>query len=97
MNWLNKLERKFGRYAIPNLTMYLIGGYVIGYAVTLMLPDYLGWLTLEPAYILKGQIWRLLTWVLVPPSRQLLTVVIMMLLYYQARHGAREDLGDIPL
>ena len=25
MNWLNKLERKFGRYAIHNLTMYLIG------------------------------------------------------------------------
>ena len=83
MNWLNKLERKFGRYAIPNLTMYLIGGYVIGYMVTLMLPRYLVWLTLEPAYILKGQIWRLVTWVLVPPSRQLLTVVIMMLLYYQ--------------
>lgn len=83
MNWLNKLERKFGRYAIPNLTMYLIGGYVIGYMVTLMFPRYLVWLTLEPAYILKGQIWRLVTWVLVPPSRQLLTVVIMMLLYYQ--------------
>ncbi len=83
MNWLNKLERKFGRYAIPNLTMYLIGGYVIGYMVTLMLPRYLVWLTLEPAYILKGQIWRFVTWVLVPPSRQLLTVVIMMLLYYQ--------------
>ena len=63
--------------------MYLIGGYVIGYMVTLMLPKYLVWLTLEPAYILKGQIWRLITWVLVPPSRQLLTVVIMMLLYYQ--------------
>lgn len=63
--------------------MYLIGGYVIGYAVMLMLPNYLGWLTLEPAYILKGQLWRLVSWVLVPPSRQLLTVVIMMLLYYQ--------------
>ena len=30
MNWLNKLERKFGRYAIHNLTLYLIGGYIIG-------------------------------------------------------------------
>lgn len=25
MNWLNKLERKFGRYAVPNLIVYLIG------------------------------------------------------------------------
>ena len=38
MNWLDKLERKFGRYAIPNLTMYLIGGYVIGYMTSLMQP-----------------------------------------------------------
>jgi len=24
LNWLDKLERKFGRYAIPNLTVYLL-------------------------------------------------------------------------
>ena len=31
MNYLNKLERKFGRYAIPNLSKWLIIGYAIGY------------------------------------------------------------------
>ena len=77
MNWLDQLEKKFGRYAIPNLTMYLIGGYVIGYMVSLMQPALLSWLTLEPAYILRGQVWRLLSWVLVPPSGSLLTIVIM--------------------
>ena len=30
MNWLNKLERKFGRYAVPNLIVYLIGAYSVG-------------------------------------------------------------------
>ena len=34
LNWLDKLERKFGRYAIPNLTVYLLAGYVIGFAVS---------------------------------------------------------------
>lgn len=83
LNWLNKLERKFGRYAIHNLTMYLIGGYVIGYGIAFMMPEMLGWLTLEPAYIVRGQVWRLISWVLMPPSSGLLTTVIMMLLYYQ--------------
>ena len=83
MNWFDQLEKKFGRFAIPNLTMYLIGGYVIGYMISLMQPTLLSWLTLEPAYILRGQVWRLLSWVLVPPSGSLLTIVIMMLLYYQ--------------
>ena len=31
MNFLDKMERKFGRYAIPNLSMWLIVGYLIGY------------------------------------------------------------------
>ena len=31
MNYLNKLERKFGRYAIPNLSKWLIFGYAVGY------------------------------------------------------------------
>ena len=33
MNFLNKMERKFGRYAIPNLTKYIILCYVIGYVL----------------------------------------------------------------
>lgn len=82
MNWLNKLEKKFGRYAIHNLTMYLIGGYVIGYGIELLMPNLIRWLTLEPAYILSGQVWRILSWVLIPPSGNILTIVIMMMLYY---------------
>ena len=30
MNFLNKMERKFGRFAIHNLTKYIIGCYIIG-------------------------------------------------------------------
>lgn len=82
MNWLNKLERKFGRYAIHNLTLYLIGGYIIGFGVYMFVPNLLNLLTLEPAYILHGQIWRIVTWVLIPPSGNILTTVIMMLFYY---------------
>ena len=38
MNFLNKLERKFGRYAIRNLTTYIIGIYVISYILVLVAP-----------------------------------------------------------
>lgn len=82
MNWLNKLERKFGRYAIQNLTKYLIGGYVIGYGMFYLLPSVLSYLTLEPGLILKGQVWRLISWVLIPPSGNIITIVIMLMFYY---------------
>lgn len=83
LNWLNRLEKKIGRFAIPNLTMYLIGGYVIGYGIVYLMPGLLDWLTLEPAYIVRGQIWRIISWVLIPPSGNIITILIMLLLYYQ--------------
>lgn len=82
MNWLNKLERKFGRFAIQNLTMYLIGTYIIGYGIQLFLPDLFQWLILNPVYIMQGQIWRIVSWILVPPSGNIFTIVIMLLFYY---------------
>ena len=39
MNWLDKLERKFGRYAIPHLTTYIIITYVIGYLLNYAFPS----------------------------------------------------------
>ena len=36
---LNKLERKIGRYAIPNLILWLLAGYAIGFVLLRMMPD----------------------------------------------------------
>ena len=82
MNWLDKLERKLGRFAIPNLTVYLMICYVIGFMLWNLMPNVLGYLTLEPALILRGQVWRLITWLVVPPSSNLISLVFFVLLYY---------------
>lgn len=82
MNWLNKLERKFGKYAITNLSIWLIGGYVIGYILSIIAGGVLDYLTLEPVYIFKGQVWRLFTWVLVPPDSLGIFTFIMLFFYY---------------
>lgn len=82
MKFLNKLERKFGRYAVHNLSLYLIIGYVIGYVIELFHPDMLNYLTLDPYAVLHGQIWRLVTWVLNPPSGLSIFTIIMLLFYY---------------
>ena len=82
LNWLDKLEKKFGRFAIPNLTMYLIGAYIIGFGIYYFLPSLFKWLTLEPYFILKGQVWRVISWVLVPPSGSLISIIFIVLLYY---------------
>ncbi len=85
---LNKLEKKFGKYAIPHLINYLIGGYAIGYLFyfgsTITNTNFISLMTLEPYYIIHGlQFWRIITWVMIPPNQNIIFALIMMLFYYQ--------------
>lgn len=82
MKFLDKLERKYGRYAIHNLPMIMLVMYVIGYLLEAFVPQALMYCMLEPALILRGQIWRIITWVLVPPSGLDLFTVIMLYFYF---------------
>ena len=82
MNFLNKMERKFGKYAIPNLSLYLIMGYILGYLLEFISPAVLDFLTLNPYLILHGQIWRLVTWIIIPPSSLDLLTIVMLMFYY---------------
>lgn len=75
-------EKKFGKYAIHNITLYLIICYAFGYLIEFVNSDFLYYLTLEPAYILRGQIWRLITWIIIPPSNSNLFFVLIMLYFY---------------
>lgn len=83
MNWLNKMERKWGRYAVPNLMLWLIGAYSIGYILFQANPAIVEYLMLSPYHILHGQVWRLVTWIFMPSTGSLFSLLIMALLYYQ--------------
>lgn len=80
---MSKFEKKFGRYAIPNLTTILIVCYAFGFLLEQFAPKVLNYLTLNPYLICKGQIWRLLTWVVVPPTTgNLFSLILMLYLYW---------------
>lgn len=82
-NWLSKLERKFGRYAIPNLMYYIIILYAAGFVLNLVNRDfYYQMLSLDAAAILRGQIWRVVTFIIQPPSDSLIFIIFMLHLYY---------------
>ena len=69
MNWITKLERKYGRFCIPNLINILIGGQILVYAIELFVNQYISfYLSLSRSALFAGQIWRLFSFVLVPFS-----------------------------
>ena len=49
MKFLNKLERKFGRYAISRLTMYIIATYILGYVLEFTAGNLTQYLYLDPS------------------------------------------------
>lgn len=83
MNQHNGLRRKLEKYAIPNLTLYLIICYGIGYLMQYLVPAGYQYLMLDPFLVLEGQVWRLVTWILIPPdSSNIFFVLITLYLYY---------------
>lgn len=90
---MSRFEKKFGKYAISNLTALLIMCYVAGYIIQFINPDLLLLLTLNPYKILHGQIWRLVTWVIVPPSSLDIFTLLMLYFYYSVGNALERTWG----
>ena len=83
MNWLDKLERKFGKYAIHNLMYYIIILYILGLVIQMVNPSlYTQWLGLDAEAILHGQIWRIVTFIIQPPNASFLFMAFALYFYY---------------
>lgn len=83
MDWISKLERKYGRYAIPNLMTYIIVLYGAGFVLNLINPYfYSSFLSLDAEAVLHGQIWRIFTFIIDPPSDSLIWLLFALSLYY---------------
>ncbi len=91
-SWIYALERKFGKYAVPNLTIFVIFTYMIGYLMSFM--GYIPLIGLDPNLILKGQVWRLFTWIFMPPSSFNIFTIIMLFFYFQIGRSLEVTWGD---
>lgn len=91
--YMSNFEKKFGKYALKNLPLMLIMCYAVGYLVQLINPDFLMFLTLNPYEILHGQVWRLFTWIIVPPSSLDIFTLIMLYFYYSVGNALEHTWG----
>lgn len=79
---LDRLERIFGRFAIHNLSLYLVAGQVTVFLLVLLGRLSLEPLLLVPSAVLHGQPWRLLTFLLVPPPTSWVFIIFAWWLFY---------------
>lgn len=80
--WLNKLEKRFGKYAIPNLPMIIVILYAAGFVIQMISPSLYYMLQLNPYLIMHGEIWRLVTFLMVGPESSLIFIIFVLLFYY---------------
>lgn len=80
---IEKLERKFGKFAIPNLMYYIMILYAVGWVLQVFATGFYDvWLSLDPTQIVRGQIWRLVTFIIYPPSTNVFYLLLGLYLYY---------------
>ena len=81
--FLNKMERKFGRYAISGLMKYICVLYIIGLFINIASPQvYYYYLSLNPYRILHGEVWRLVTFLIQSPNSNVIFFIFTLYLYY---------------
>ena len=69
MKFFYDFERKYARYAIRNLMYYITILYAAGLVIWLFDPGiYIQYLCLDMSQVFRGQIWRLVTFMIFPPS-----------------------------
>lgn len=85
MNFMDKLQQKFGKYAVYNLQKYLIGAYCVGLILNMLSVPVTGYLGFSMDLILQGQIWRLVTWVFCADGGSLISLLFLYCVYNMAQ------------
>lgn len=94
-----ELERKLRRYTIADLMKYIIIGQGIVYILMYVWPS-LGYrvysmLTLSRGAILRGQLWRIVTFIFAPPASSPVFVLFALYFYYMIGSGLEHRWGKV--
>lgn len=81
--WLSRFSYKHPKFAVPNLMKYIVFGNVLVWVMDLVSSGtFSQLLSFVPAYILSGQVWRLVTFVFVPDTYSPIWFVLSCFIYY---------------
>lgn len=96
MNWLNKLERKYRRYAIHDLMLYITSTMLVVYVFEFVIRGFsvTRYLALIPSLVMQGQIWRLITFIFVPPNASIIGILLILYFYYFIGGALQRTWGD---
>jgi hypothetical protein len=90
MSLLSKMERRLGWMAIHNITVIIVFGQACAFLLMVTHPgmasdptsSFLYHIVLFPTLVMHGEVWRLFTFIFVPPSSNILFAFIGLYFFY---------------
>ena len=84
-NLRNKIERfcyKHPNFGISNLMKYVAIANVAFWLMNLVNPSFLQYIIFDPALIMRGQVWRIISFVFYPPNTGFLALLVFYFYYW---------------
>lgn len=91
---MDKLEKRADFLAIPNLASFLAAMNAVVGVMTMIKPEFPSQLALYPEEILRGQVWRLVTFLFIPPALEPLWMVFWLILFFTYMRTLESEWGD---
>ena len=94
---LARLDRRFGKYAIENLPMFIVGGMAIVYLLAFIRPDFLEALALSPSLVARGQVWRLVSYLFIPGTASMWWILFNLMWVWMIGTNLEAEWGSFKL
>jgi hypothetical protein len=93
MSWWSKLERRLEPFAISNLTLYVVIAQAFVYLTAMLALLDPRKLILLPAAVMHGEVWRVFTFVAMPPNTHWVFFAFALYFLYLTGNALEQHLG----
>ena len=95
--WVDRLERRLGFLSVPGLPGLLTAMTALAALFAVAKPEFVAALALDPAALLRGQAWRALTFLIVPPESSLLWMLLWLAMIFACLSALEAAWGEFKL
>jgi membrane associated rhomboid family serine protease len=93
---LDKLERRYGKFAIRGIMTYIVIGNLAVFLLQRVFP-LREMMMLIPARVLRGEVWRLITYIFIPPPTNVFFILFVLYFYYMIGNSLEREWGSFKL
>ena len=92
--WVDRLERRFGFLAAPGLPIFIVVMTVACALLASFKPEFSDALALDPLALERGQVWRAVTFLFVPPPAGPLWLILWIAMLYSILQALETAWGE---